>query len=144
MLDAMKAVIEGNDMCVLATVSDTGPYCSLMFYTTDEECREIYMMTQKGTKKYRNIKENSSVSMLIDTRLEDADTSPGTIRAMTVTGSYKKLNEDGQHLIRMKLLERHPHLRAIAHSADTEVFAVRIESLLLLDGVTESHFEILE
>lgn len=144
MLDAMKTIIKRNDMCVLATASENSPYCSLMFYATDEECIEIYMMTQKGTKKHRNINENSAVSLLIDTRVEDVGASRGTIRALTVTGSCKKINEEEQRLIRMKLLERHPHLRAITKTADAEVFAVKIESLLLLDGIAESHFEDLE
>jgi len=76
MLEEMKALAKQKDICVLATVSDGNPHCSLMAYATDDDCREIYMITQKGTKKYKNLIKNPSVSLLIDTREEQAASLP--------------------------------------------------------------------
>ena len=71
MLKRMKKIVKDKDVCVLATVMDNVPHCSLMSYATDDDCREIYMMTHKQTKKYRNLLQNVKVSLLIDTREEN-------------------------------------------------------------------------
>jgi general stress protein 26 len=68
MLEKMRAIVRGNDLCVLATVSEGRPHCSLMSYISDEEGREIYMISHKQTKKYLNLMENPAISLLIDTR----------------------------------------------------------------------------
>ena len=69
MLEKMKNIMRSQDICVLATVSEDKPHCSLMAYLTDDDCRTIYMITHKHTTKYRNLTANPSLSLLIDTRL---------------------------------------------------------------------------
>jgi nitroimidazol reductase NimA-like FMN-containing flavoprotein (pyridoxamine 5'-phosphate oxidase superfamily) len=59
MLEAIKTLIKSEDVCVLSTVSDGAPHCSLMSYITDDTCREFYMITLTGTKKYRNLEETA-------------------------------------------------------------------------------------
>ena len=68
MIKKMKRLVRNKDVCVLATVTKNVPHCSLMSYVADRDCREIYMMTKRGTKKYRNLSANRTVSLLIDTR----------------------------------------------------------------------------
>jgi len=66
----MKSLVLSKDSCVLATSARDKPYCSLMVYTADDQCREIYMVTYRKGTKYANLKENPNVSLLIDTREE--------------------------------------------------------------------------
>jgi nitroimidazol reductase NimA-like FMN-containing flavoprotein (pyridoxamine 5'-phosphate oxidase superfamily) len=135
----IEDLIRANDICVLATVSGRDPHCSLMSYVTDPDCREIYMVTQRSTKKYRNLKENPSVSLLIDSRTEDGK---GRTKALTVTGSVQGAgDEDRAAAIRERLLARHPHLQAFIADRDAEILVVKIRSLQLLDGVTDAHYE---
>lgn len=140
MLDAIKSLIQSRDVCVLSTVSGGEPHCSLMSYVTDNACREFYMITLTGTRKYRNLEGNSAVSLLIDTREEDIDRKD--IRALTVSGLFRKLADPSEEAgILRQLLERHPHLRELAESGEAKVFAVRAKAFQLLDGVSRSHFE---
>lgn len=60
MLERMKQLVREKDICVLATVSGSKPHCSLMAYVTDEDCREIYMVSRRQTGKYRNLKKSGS------------------------------------------------------------------------------------
>ncbi|HDQ04129.1 MAG TPA: pyridoxamine 5'-phosphate oxidase family protein [Deltaproteobacteria bacterium] len=55
----MQEFIKNNRFCVLATVSGTFPHCCLMSYVTDEEFRDIYMVTKRNTKKYQNLTKKS-------------------------------------------------------------------------------------
>jgi len=142
MLEKMKALAKEKDICVLATVSGGSPYCSLMAYATDDDCREIYMVTHKETRKYRNLIENPSVSLLIDTREEHVGSKRPQAKALTVTGLFQIIDKESKKaLVRAMLLERHPHLAGFLDQADAELFCIKVTSFLLLNGLTEAHFE---
>ena len=51
----IRELIQSGKTCVLATVSEGQPHCSLMSYAADENGREIYMATLSNTKKYKNL-----------------------------------------------------------------------------------------
>ncbi|MGD8504627.1 MAG: pyridoxamine 5'-phosphate oxidase family protein [Syntrophobacterales bacterium] len=145
MLDKMKDVIRSQDMCVLATVKGNKPHCSLMAYVTDEECRIIYMITHKNTAKYRNLTANPSLSLLIDTRLMDRGEDRQRAKALTVNGVFERIEDsDKRSNILAKFVESHVHLKEFAGHPDAEILAVRIQSLQLLDGVTDAYYETLE
>jgi len=141
MLEKMKDLVRMKDVCVLATVSEGQPHCSLMSYATDADCREIYMVTGRETKKYRNLKENPAVSLLIDTREEDRGSQRHLARSLTVNGRVEVVDDpDKKEWIKTRLLERHPHLKALMDDPDAEFFSVRIRSLQLLEGITDATF----
>ena len=139
MLDKMKALVKEKDFCVLATVSAEGPHCSLMSYAADDDCRELYMITHRQTKKYKNLTGNGAVSLLVDSREEGADR--GEVRALTVSGVFRKIEGESERKAALaRLLERHPRLKPFADSPDAEVFAVRVRSFQLLEGISDSYF----
>lgn len=144
MQEKIKALIQGNDVCVLATVWGVEPHCSLMSYITDDDCREIYMATQKSTKKYRNLKDNPSVSLLIDSREVDPMNRTHA-KALTITGVVQRTVEEDQkaHLLQ-RLLTRHPQLQDLANQPDIEVIVVKAKTFQLLDGVGDAYYETIE
>jgi len=143
MLEEMKALAKQKDICVLATVSDGNPHCSLMAYATDDDCREIYMITQKGTKKYKNLIKNPSVSLLIDTREEQVDSYPLQAKALTIAGLFQEIDDEyKKRLARARLLERHPYLAEFIDQTDTELICIKAISFLVLNGLKEAHFEV--
>ncbi len=142
MIEKMKALVREKDTCVLATVSEGSPHCSLMSYVTDPECRELYMVTHRQTKKYRNLMENSSVSLLIDTR---ETPGKGEIKALTVSGVVQKIEDKAKmDLIRKALLARHPGLRVFLEDPGAEIFAVRVKSFQLLEGIQDAAYVTVE
>jgi len=138
----IKDLLKGKDTCVLATVSGSAPHCSLMAYVTDDECREIYMVSHKQTKKFQNLMKNPAISLLIDTREEDAGSRRSNAKALTVNGMFQKIEEGTKKdFVRARLLERHPHFKEFAHHSDAEIFSVKVESFLLLEGPVNAYFE---
>lgn len=135
----IQKMISENKICVMATVSDGVPHCSLMSYATDKDCSEIYMATLKDTKKYRNLMANPTVSLLIDTR----DTSlQGKTRALTVTGVVQAIDHDEKiKAIRNTLIKTHPDLKDFFKHPDSRIVVIRATALQLLDNVTDSYFE---
>ena len=138
MLEEMKALVREKNTCVLATISGSKPYCSLMAYVTNKPCTEIYMVTRRQTQKYQNLMANPAVSLMIDSR----DATPrSAARAMTVEGIFRSIDDRRQQAdIRRKLLSAHPHLTDFMGHPDTELIRIKIRSFLLLNGLTQSHF----
>ena len=137
-LEKMTALVSKKNVCVLATVSDNKPYCSLMAYITDGSCKEIYMVTHKNTTKFNNLQKNPSVSLLIDSR----ETQPrSNAQALTIDGVFIPLIDDNKRQnIRDRMLESFPHMKDFIHHPESEIIRVKINSFLLLDGLIESHF----
>jgi len=142
MLEKMKDIVKANDLCVLATVSDGKPHCSLMSYISDEEGHEIYLISHKQTKKYANLMENPTISLLIDTREEERWQKRIYIKALTLSGEFQTINDLGKKdFIRSKFLKKHPHLSDFLNDPGAEIFSIRIKSFQLLDGVKDAFFE---
>jgi len=138
MLEKMKALVRKKDICVLATVSGDKPYCSLMAYIADVACEEIYMVTHKNTTKYDNLQKNPLVSLLIDSR----ETQPiSSAQALTIGGVFIPIiDENKKQKIRDRMLESFPHMKDFIHHPESKLIRIKINSFLLLDGLTESHF----
>ncbi len=142
MLERMKAFAREKDICVLATISGNKPYCSLMAYATDDHCLEIYMVTHRRTAKYQNLQENRNVSLLIDTREEHRGGGRSHGRALTVSGMFEPIADAAKReAVRARLLARHPHLREFMDDPDAEPLCIKVTAFLLLDGLTDAHFE---
>ena len=142
MLERMKALVKEKDICVLATASADMPHCSLMAYVTDEDCREIYMVSYRQSRKYENLMKNPSVCLLIDTREEHLGPRRSEAKALTVSGTFEKMDdEDKRSRVRSKLLDRHPHVKEFLDHPDAEIFCVKVKSFLLLNGLTDAHYE---
>ena len=136
------SLLKEKDMCVLATVSDNRPHCSLMAYMTNEAGTEIYMVTYRNSRKFRNLVQNPAVSFLVDTREENPGDDRRKTKALTVTGTVEIVKDPKKaETIRTRLLRRHPHLASIVQGNESEVISVKVRSFLLLDGPTDAHFE---
>ena len=142
MLKIIKSITQDTGTCVLATVSTQKPYCSLMSYVTDDACHNIYMASGRNTKKYQNLKENPSASLLIDNREAVAREKDISIKALTVEGIFHEIpDKNEKEIITLKLRERHPDLKELLDDPDTEVFCIRIISFMLLDGIKDAYYE---
>lgn len=142
MLDKMKDIIRKNDLCVLATVSEGRPHCSLMSYVSDEESSEIYMVSHRETRKYINLTRNPVVSLLIDTREEDRRGEGIKIKALTVEGEFQTMDDPvKKDVVRLRLLKKNPNLIHFLNDPAAEIFSIRLKSFQLLDGVRDVFIE---
>jgi nitroimidazol reductase NimA-like FMN-containing flavoprotein (pyridoxamine 5'-phosphate oxidase superfamily) len=137
MLEKIKRIVKKNDLCVLATVSAGGPHCSLMSYVSDKEGREIYMISQKETRKYLNLIQNPMASLLIDTREEEKGKGRANIKALTINGEFQAVDTVKKDHIRLRFLKQHPHLTDFLNDPTADIFSIRLKAFQLLDGVND-------
>jgi len=138
MLKTMKELLRSKNTCVLATCAANVPHCSLMAYTVSDDVGEILLATHTGTRKFRNISDNPTVSLLIDAR-EEASRSAAW--ALTVEGECTWTGDDDRagHA-RSRLLAVHPRLEAFLAHPDAVILTVKITSFLLLRGLTDATY----
>ncbi len=142
MLEKIRGIVKNEKFCVLATSMDNNPYCSLMSYVADDDCRRLYMVTMTDSEKYRNLVSNDSVSILIDTRGSMNDLP---VKALTITGRFFEIRDEKRVAeAKEKLQKRHPDLDLFFKGGLSSVFYVEVRSVLLLDGFNRSHFEVIE
>jgi len=140
MRNDISDLIQSNNVCVLATVSEGKPHCSLMSYSTNNDSNEIYMITQRESKKYRNLKENPSVSLLINSRQIDSKTQT---TALTITGTVQScVDENKKSIILASLLDKNSNLKEFIDDPASEIIVVQVKALQLLNGIKDSYFEI--
>lgn len=141
MLEEMLDLLDDHDHCVLATFSGDLPHTSLMAYICDTSEAVVYMVTARDTRKYNNIMENPSVSLMVDTRCETEEDQPESIRALSVDGICRPVVDNGRHTeLKLALAQRHPHLVDILEDHEAVVLQVEIQGLLLLDGPVGSTY----
>ena len=139
--EKIRNLIQEQDTCVLATASKNRPYCSLMAYAANTTCDEIYIMTLNEGRKYQNMCENPAVSLLIDTRQGSLNFDPAEAMALTVSGRFDRvLKEPERERIRNILSLKHPGLKNFFENPQGEPVQISVESYLLLEGPTQSHY----
>ena len=140
-LNKIKDLLKAGDLCVLATCAEGNPHCSLMAYITDHAVAMVYMVTLKQTQKYKNLLRNPQISLLVDTRHEQARSAQPQIQALTVSGVFQPIAEENEkQRIFAAIAERHPQLRELMANPDAEPFAIKIHSFLFLDGALDAQY----
>ena len=140
--EKIRTLIKEQGTCVLATASKNRPYCSLMAYATNDSCDEIYLMTLNEGRKYQNLCENPTVSLLIDTRGNSLNVDHAEGKALTVSGRFDSIQKTSERdRIRKTLSDEHPGLKSFFENPKGEPFKIIVESYLLLEGPTTSHYE---
>lgn len=142
MLKIALKMLKENNLCVLSTCSDNLPNSSLMHYIYDGISKNIFMLTLRGSAKYNNIKANPQVSLLIDTRADLPQTGL-PVMALTAYGKATIADDLESHqAIVAKLAAKFSDFEKLAGDSQCLVIQVKIEKMLLLDGVNDKslHF----
>ena len=141
MIEKMKSLLRRKSSCVLATTDGDMPHCSLMAYITSEAADRLYLVTPRDTKKYRNIKHHQCVSLLIDTRDEQARRNT---QALTLTGTCYILEDDVEiSRVKAAFLHHHPHLQEFIRKKGVAFLCVEPDAFLFLDGPESAYHETL-
>lgn len=154
MLDTCRSILEGNDLCVLATQGSVGPHTSLMSYVSGPgsglEEDTLAFVTLENTTKYTNISRAPRVSVLVDTRLQHCCSGQGhgsraDLHALTIHGHAAELHGVDREVLLSIIHEKHPQVAAICAAPDAAVFVVHVMSYQLLRGALDAfHVQVRE
>lgn len=125
-LEKMFAAFNTLRFAVLATSDKGKPYTSLIAFALTPDRHTLIFATPKATRKYANIKSEPAVSILLDTRSQDAEDFH-IAQAVTLLGTAKKVRTAAQKAeYRQILVNRQPELAAFIEEPGTSLIAVTI------------------
>ena len=64
----IQDLLQDQKFAVLSTYDSSQPYCNLVAFADINKGKSIIFITDRNTRKYRNLKKNEKVSLLIDNR----------------------------------------------------------------------------
>ncbi|MDI6797621.1 MAG: pyridoxamine 5'-phosphate oxidase family protein [Desulfatibacillaceae bacterium] len=134
-LEKALAIIASQNSCVLATTGLEGPYTSLMAYAPIDGGRRLVLVMEKGSKKYRNLKHDSRVSILVDTRASGAEREK--IVALTLAG--RAVLDADQTTLGQIFEKNHPGFPLLGRPSSVFV-PITISSILMLNGPEKAQF----
>lgn len=122
--ELLSEVIGGQYFAVLNTLGDSLPHSSLISFAATDDLRSLVFVTGRNTLKYRNIRGNRNVSLLIDNRTNQPSDISEAI-AITARGSAGE-EMNNATLWRDVVLSRHPQLRQFVEAPDTAIIVVAV------------------
>ncbi|NLI76528.1 MAG: pyridoxamine 5'-phosphate oxidase family protein [Candidatus Riflebacteria bacterium] len=127
----LRELVRTQDLAVLGTDGDGHPYTSLVAFDTTEDLRGILFATSRETRKYRNLRGNPRVSLLIDNRSHSvADFQRAA--AVTVQGTLCPMESPEEEKLRDHFQRRHPHLREFVGSVDCALVKIKVDRYFLV------------
>jgi uncharacterized pyridoxamine 5'-phosphate oxidase family protein len=138
----IHCLLREQQLGVLSTAGDDGPYASLVAYAVSDDDRHLYFATPRTTRKFANLSVNAKVAMLVNNsinRPEDFDKAA----AVTAVGKAMVLGRDNKRPALEYLLARHPYLEAFFKAPGCEIVAVGVSQYVLVrkfENVTEYAF----
>jgi nitroimidazol reductase NimA-like FMN-containing flavoprotein (pyridoxamine 5'-phosphate oxidase superfamily) len=111
---------------VLATTGRTGPLASLVAFVLTKDRKGIVFATPMSTAKYRNMRKDSKVSLLIDTRKNNRRDYLKA-EAMTIFGRAKEIKEGARWAeLATLLVSKHKELELFVAAPTTALMLVAI------------------
>ena len=137
-LSEINGILQSAPFATLATSCDSYPHCSLIGFISDEECRAIYFITGRGTRKFRNISVNPSVSLLVSTA-EGRSSGFSEAAAITITGTASIIEGTPGEEILKRYSEKLPFLKEFLNFHDCAMIKVNVSGYLLVKNFQDTY-----
>lgn len=129
-------------LAVLASVDTGKPYSNLVAFVVTKDLKTIVFVTNRYTRKYRNIIANENISLLVDSRAnQPSDFS--TAVALTIIGSAREAgNKEREKLVSL-YLTKHPHLSQFVNNPSQAVMRITVADYIVasFDKVQVMHID---
>jgi len=132
----IRRVLERNELAVLATQRDGQPHASLMAFTPLEGLRFLGFATYRSTLKYKSIKQDPRVAVLVEDRGSTAGHPDGRL-VLTALGEAIETPEERRKGHIATHLARHPDLQKFLSSPECEFIRVAVHAYQVVSGVED-------
>ena len=127
--ELLREIVSTQYFAVLNTIGQGLPHSNLVSFAATEDLKSLVFVTSRNTRKYRNIQDNHSISLLIDNRTNrPSDTSQAI--AIAAIGTARE-ETDNRSLLREIFLARHPQLSHFAEAPDSAIMLVTIRKYIV-------------
>jgi uncharacterized pyridoxamine 5'-phosphate oxidase family protein len=127
--ESLEEVLRTQYFAVLNTLGEGLPYSNLVSFAVTEDLRSLVFITNRNTRKYKNIQENGNISLLIDNRTNQPSDVSQAI-AITAIGTACEEMENKSSLQNI-FLARHPQLRQFVDAPNNAIMLVTIREYVV-------------
>lgn len=124
-------LFDRQHLAVLSTQQEGQPYASLIAFAVSDDLKHLYFVTPKTTRKYKNLRANPKVALLVNDS-ENRQDDFHRAAAATIVGLAEELDSPERETVLVKYLARHPHLADFAASPTSALIQVSIRSYYLV------------
>ncbi len=129
LLAFLEKFFAGQKLAVMATSEGGRPYLSLMAFGASPDLQHLVVATDRGTRKYRNLKADPQVALLMDNRTHQPELEAAV--AVSARGRATEV-EAGDRGPWLELYQaKHPELAGFAAAPECALIKVRVESYLV-------------
>lgn len=129
-LKQMLAPFEDLRFAILATSDEGRPYASLIAFAFAPDRQTVIFATPKATRKYRNMRSQPSVSILIDNRSGTPE-DLSRAEAVTLVGTARLVRAGARREEYRKVFrKKHPRLASFIDDPGTALMAMLIEQAI--------------
>ncbi|MBN1161640.1 MAG: pyridoxamine 5'-phosphate oxidase family protein [Dehalococcoidales bacterium] len=125
----LRELIRTQYFAVLNTLGEGLPYSNLVSFAITDDLRLLIFVTDRNTRKFSNIRENSNISLLIDNRTNRPSDISQAI-AVTVIGAAHE-EEDKKNSLKDIFLARHPRLRQFVDNPNNAMILVAVSEYII-------------
>ncbi|MCE5252941.1 MAG: pyridoxamine 5'-phosphate oxidase family protein [Actinomycetia bacterium] len=124
----VEELLRSQRFAVLATESETGPYCSLIAFWAADDLSHAVFATLRSTRKFNYLITHPRVALLFDDRSnQDIDITQGM--AVTATGTAREITSDEARVAASDgLVAKHPSLASFVASPKCAFVRVDIDA----------------
>ncbi|HVN25826.1 MAG TPA: pyridoxamine 5'-phosphate oxidase family protein [Syntrophorhabdales bacterium] len=129
-LSQILSVFEDLRFAVLATSGEGKPYASLIAFAFTADRRNVIFATSKATRKYKNMMNQGSVSILIDNRSQRPE-DLSRAEAVTLLGTARLVRAGARKKEYSNIfLGKHPELSTFIDDPGTALMMMAIEEAI--------------
>ena len=126
----IQDLLQDQKFAVLSTYDSGQPYCNLVAFADIKEGKSIIFVSDRNTRKYRNLKKNEKVSLLIDNRTNRNIDFVEAI-AVTLMGRAKEVAGEDTDSCKEYYLNKHPNLNDFFSKKGKAIFEVIIDDYII-------------
>lgn len=124
--EKIQRLLDSQNLAALATNRAGSPYNNLMAFAASLDMTRFYFVTNRSTRKFKNLTEDNRASLLVDDR-ENTSSDFHRACAVTVLGRTQPLDGETLSTARRLLITRHPYLKGFVDSPTCQVFCFEAE-----------------
>ena len=124
---SIRALLESQNLAVLATHHEGQPYASLVAFYATEDLKHLFLVTPKTTRKFSNLKADFRVAMLVDSSTNQPSDFHQAI-SLTAVGDAQEIEGADRKKYLKKYLAKHPYLEDFAKAPTCALVRVTVRS----------------
>ena len=141
LLELIKGLLASQHFAVIATQSQGQPYSNLIAFAEADNLRSLLFVTGRDTKKYSNAIANKRVSVLVDSRTNQASDVNKAI-AITVLGTIEEVAMDNKDYLSEIYLSKHPQLKDFLHKPSNALMRIAVTDYIVASFESVKHLRI--